>query len=1059
MPDNTQLDLGSGGDLISTDELGGGVKVQRVKIQYGVDGAATDVSDSNPLPVDDAGGSLTMDSAQLPAALVSGRLDVVVGAALPAGTNNIGDVDVLTLPALPAGTNNIGDVDVLSVPAPLNVAGSGTQAAAQRVTLATDSPLVASLLAEDAVAAANPTGFQLIARARSQPLPDEVPADDHVALNATRRGALHVRVPNADIALQTQFTATGNLDLDANGHAVAVVDLTYVGATGTVVFEGISGNGTIVQALKAINVATGANESSATASGQWVVALHGVTTLRVRCSAHSAGTIFAAACTAAGSTVSVVQSLSAHDAVATSINPLLLGAYASASAPSAVSADNDAVRLWANRFGAVQVGVRDGSGDSCMDDANNALRVNIVAGAGSGGTAMTDDAAFTVGSTSITPVGGYYLAARDAVNDGDAGAFAMTERRAIYATLETPGGDSVMDETNNAVQVRLVATDVASGGFAMADDATFTVGTTNVNPVAGIYRTSRDTVDDNDAGAFAMTQRRALYVTLETPGGDALVDDTNDHVKVGGAVAHDSANAGNINPLLIGARAANSPLSAVSADGDAAMLRSDRLGQLFVSLADAAGDSCMDGTNDALRVNVVAGAGGGVSHTDDAAFTVGTSPVVPAAGVFRVTRDDVNDGDAGAFAMTEFRAMCVTLEDPNGQEVGTSLRPIRVEVTGSTTQSVAWGDANITDAITALDDECMLVTVNGYGVLNFDVTGTWTATLQFEATLNLSDWFAITVYPLGSASGVTSTAANGRWYAHDLGFQRVRVRASAFTSGTAVVKICGSTSNWVSPASAGGGTQYQEDAAHASGDTGTLALAVRRDTAAVGSGTDGDYSTLSVNANGRLYTSTTLDAALPAGTNNIGDVDVLTLPALPAGTNNIGDVDVLTLPGITGAAAHDAAVSGNPVLVGLEARTSDGTAVGNGDAVRAAASVLGKQIILPFALPANQIQGNLTRTSTTSAGDIIAAQAAGIKIAVMTITVTNKHATQSTEVTIRDGTTAKFGPQTAAAAGGGFTISGGGFPLFVGTAATAVTGICSDSADVRITVTGFLTTE
>ena len=42
-----------------------------------------------------------------------------------------------------------------------------------------------------------------------------------------------------------------------------------------------------------------------------------------------------------------------------------------------------------------------------------------------------------------------------------------------------------------------------------------------------------------------------------------------------------------------------------------------------------------------------------------------------------------------------------------------------------------------------------------------------------------------------------------------------------------------------------------------------------------------------------------VNAALPAGTNNIGDVDVLTLPALPAGTNNIGDVDVLTLPALT----------------------------------------------------------------------------------------------------------------------------------------------------------------
>lgn len=51
----------------------------------------------------------------------------------------------------------------------------------------------------------------------------------------------------------------------------------------------------------------------------------------------------------------------------------------------------------------------------------------------------------------------------------------------------------------------------------------------------------------------------------------------------------------------------------------------------------------------------------------------------------------------------------------------------------------------------------------------------------------------------------------------------------------------------------GGGTQYQEDAAHSSGDTGTLALAVRKDTAAQVAGTDGDYSVLITDANGRLH--------------------------------------------------------------------------------------------------------------------------------------------------------------------------------------------------------------
>jgi hypothetical protein len=50
-------------------------------------------------------------------AISGSEFQVDVVAALPAGTNNIGDVDVLTLPSLPAGTNNIGDVDVLSLPA------------------------------------------------------------------------------------------------------------------------------------------------------------------------------------------------------------------------------------------------------------------------------------------------------------------------------------------------------------------------------------------------------------------------------------------------------------------------------------------------------------------------------------------------------------------------------------------------------------------------------------------------------------------------------------------------------------------------------------------------------------------------------------------------------------------------------------------------------------------------------------------------------------------------------------------------------------------------------
>ena len=49
MADNTTLNTGSGGDVVATDDIGG-VKHQRVKIEYGADGSATDVSASTPLP-------------------------------------------------------------------------------------------------------------------------------------------------------------------------------------------------------------------------------------------------------------------------------------------------------------------------------------------------------------------------------------------------------------------------------------------------------------------------------------------------------------------------------------------------------------------------------------------------------------------------------------------------------------------------------------------------------------------------------------------------------------------------------------------------------------------------------------------------------------------------------------------------------------------------------------------------------------------------------------------------------------------------------------------------
>lgn len=81
-----------------------------------------------------------------------------------------------------------------------------------------------------------------------------------------------------------------------------------------------------------------------------------------------------------------------------------------------------------------------------------------------GGTSMDDDAPFTPGTDAVTPSACIYRSTRDLVDDGDGGACAMTQRRGQLVVVETPNGDSAMDETNDAVRVNIVAGAGAGGG-------------------------------------------------------------------------------------------------------------------------------------------------------------------------------------------------------------------------------------------------------------------------------------------------------------------------------------------------------------------------------------------------------------------------------------------------------------------------------------------------------------------------------------------------------------------------------------------------------------------
>jgi len=214
-----------------------------------------------------------------------------------------------------------------------------------------------------------------------------------------------------------------------------------------------------------------------------------------------------------------------------------------------------------------------------------------------------------------------------------------------------------------------------------------------------------------------------------------------------------------------------------------------QIGSVVVDdIEDGAAASVMDAVNHAVKVNIVAGAAGGVSHTDDAAFTPASDDIVPAGGVYQSTPDTVDDGDAGAVRMSAARELFVQVRDAAGNDRGLNVD--------------ASGNVGINDGGNA-------ITVDGTVTADAG-TGPWPVT---------DNGGSLTVDDGGAALAVDATG-----------------------QGDVPVTLAG---------------EQVDISDRAARDMGKVDIAA-------------------------------FDVALPAGTNNIGDVDLAS--AIPAGTNTIGNV-------------------------------------------------------------------------------------------------------------------------------------------------------------------------
>lgn len=110
---------------------------------------------------------------------------------------------------------------------------------------------------------------------------------------------------------------------------------------------------------------------------------------------------------------------------------------------------------------------------------------------------------------------------------------------------------------------------------------------------------------------------------------------------------------------------------------------------------------------------------------------------------------------------------------------------------------------------------------------------------------------------------------------------------------------------------------------------------------------------------------------------------------------------------VVGDVAHDAAAAGNPLRVGAKAESSLSglTLVADGDATDVFAGLDGVLIVRPHAVLEDVIQDRATNTdgaSTAFAGGF-AANGAGVRNYMTSITIANSHATDACTVDIRDG--------------------------------------------------------
>jgi hypothetical protein len=316
-----------------------------------------------------------------------------------------------------------------------------------------------------------------------------------------------------------------------------------------------------------------------------------------------------------------------------------------------------------------------------------------------------------------------------------------------------------------------------------------------------------------------------------------------------------------------------------------------------------------------------------LARAEDSAHSSGHSGVMALA-VRESTATDLSVNNANG----DYEPLQV---DANGALWTHETSTVTVAVSSNPSTSASGSIANNADAVTS-------TTPQGYSTVSISLLGTWVGTISFQYSIDGSNYNA---YPFHNGTGaVTSSTANGVFVATSTAAARMRVTATAWTSGTATVAI-----------------------------------------------------------NFDSASSSVLNYPLPTGANAIGKLAANT--GITIGAVEIAAAQ--TLAALTGSSiAHASADSGNPHKIGMRAKSSlTAITLASADNRSDLFCDIDGVAIYKNGAPSGNLQSErISNTDGASTAFSTFGAAANLRNFITAVTIHNSHSTTNGYVDLRDGT-------------------------------------------------------